>query len=165
MTTKEGEPMTTDIELPEDKRAAWGDGPWADEPDRIEFEAHGLPCLMQRVAPSGAWCGYVAVSPGHPLHGAGYDSANTRDVFVHGGLTYASACRDTICHVPKQGEPDDVWWFGFDCAHCDDFMPGLAALLKLQRQDIFGGDAVYRDANYVRDQCVDLALQLRAFKP
>lgn len=33
---------------------------------------------------------------------------------VHGGLTYSDRCHDDICHVPAPGEPDDVWWFGFD---------------------------------------------------
>ena len=24
--------------------------PWLNEPDRLEFEAHGFPCIIQRVA-------------------------------------------------------------------------------------------------------------------
>src|SRR5690606_18441494 len=29
----------------------------------------------------------------------------------------------SVCHVADAGEPDHVWWFGFDCAHCDDLSP------------------------------------------
>jgi hypothetical protein len=174
-------------ELPADKHEAWGAGPWCDEPDRVEFDAHGLPCLMQRI-PMGTWCGYVAVPPGHPLHGKqpsarvfcadrsklavrgiipafleamreDDDSTVSLDVLldVHGGLTYADACHGKICHVPKPGEPDNVWWFGFDCGHCDDLSPGLAAVLGVT----FPG-ATYKNAAYVREQCEALALQLRA---
>src|SRR4051794_33398699 len=48
---------------------------------------------------------------------------------VHGGITFASGCQKSsdpsrgVCHVPEDGRPDDVWWFGFDCAHCDDLSP------------------------------------------
>jgi hypothetical protein len=101
-------------------KSAWGDGPWNTEPDRAEWKHAGLPCLAVRHPRSGHWCGYAAVPPGHPEHGHDYDTPN---VDVHGGLTYAKACEGDVCHVPKPGEPDDVWWFGFDCAHAGDFSP------------------------------------------
>jgi hypothetical protein len=107
-------------------KSKWGPGPWQDEPDRVLFEAHGFPCLIVRVPHSGHLCGYVAVPPGHPWHGKGYDDVRTKDgewPDAHGGLTYAGACSGTICHVPKPGEPDDVWWLGFDHAHCGDSSP------------------------------------------
>lgn len=103
-----------------DKRN-WRPGPWINEPDRVEWRHRGLPCLIVRNH-TGALCGYVAVPPGHPAHGAGYDSVN---VDVHGGLTFANHCdtseRALICHTPEPGEPDDVWWLGFDCAHYGDY--------------------------------------------
>ena len=80
------------------EKSAWGPGPWQDEPDRIEFEHAGLPCLMLRSTTGGNWCGYAAVPPGHPAHGKPYQDV---DADVHGGLTYADKCRDYICHVPK----------------------------------------------------------------
>lgn len=57
-------------------------------------------------------CGYVAVPKGHPLFGEGYDDVSAD---VHGGLTYASEGTETY-PIPSA----DYWWFGFDCAHCDD---------------------------------------------
>jgi hypothetical protein len=64
----------------------------------------------------------------------------------------------SICHIPGQGEPDRVWWFGFDCAHSGDSCPGSDGLLKYG----FGGEACYRDLAYVRDQVAGLARQLKA---
>src|SRR5258708_1427255 len=96
-------------------RTGWGPGPWDGEPDKGRWteEATGLPCVALRANPeSGSWCGYVAVEPGHPLHGHGYDDAN---VEVHGGLTFAAGCRDgepvesSVCHIPEPGKPGDVW--------------------------------------------------------
>lgn len=112
-----------------------------------------------RVASGGHWCGYVAVPPGHPLHGKDYDAVGAD---VHGGLTYANQCSGDICHVPAPGEPDDVWWFGFDCAHCWDFRPGHAALMEsvgIPTPD-WDREEVYRDLAYVRAECESLAEQL-----
>src|SRR4051812_33030319 len=106
-------------ELHQKDRPKWGLGPWESEPDRIEFEAHGFPCILHRGG-AGAWCGYVGVDPTHPYHGRDYDSL---DVSVHGGLTYAKECSGHVCHVPKPGEPENLWWFGFDCAHSGDMHP------------------------------------------
>ncbi len=65
------EPVRTTIPDKYD-RSHWQDsGPWVNEPDRVEWSRAGLPCLMLRNR-SGAWCGYVAVPPGHPLHGLAY---------------------------------------------------------------------------------------------
>ncbi len=94
-------------------------------------------------------CGYVAIPKDHPLHGVEYsqhsdsligvkaetdagpigkrgiisvlchrDREATPDyVFdVHGSITYSAAGQDDY---PAKSSPDE-WWFGFDCAHCDD---------------------------------------------
>lgn len=132
-------------------RTGWEAGPWDGEPDRMEWrdEATGLPCLIVR-GQVGALCGYVGVPPSHPWHGVEYDAI---DADVHGGLTYASKCHGTICHVPAPGESDDVWWLGFDCAHAGDIVPGST------RWSLpFRGD-VYRDVAYVRGEVARLAAQ------
>jgi hypothetical protein len=134
-------------------RTDWPLGAWDSEPDRFEWydEATDMPCLAKRNH-MGAWCGYVAVNPDHALHSKGYDDV---DVEVHGGLTYASECAGSICHVPRPGEPDNVWWFGFDCAHGGDYMPAFA---KYDSPGLPVGS--YRTLNYVRAQCTQLAKQL-----
>jgi hypothetical protein len=188
--------MSDIIDIPEEEvidltptdRTGWGPGPWDGEPDRIEWEHAGRPCLMVR-GPSGAWCGYAAVDPGHPFHGISYSSYDIdaenmtveesdrrspeSEIDVHGGLTYSGACSHSVCHVPKDGQPADVWWFGFDTAHAWDLAPGMQARLRelyRDRPELGGAftnsrDEVYRDVAYVQAQVNHLAEQLVALEP
>lgn len=127
-------------------RTGWKPGPWDDEPDKIQWKtAAGLPALIVRNS-IGNLCGYVGVPPSHP-------ALSTEDLTVHGGVTYCHSCSGPICHVPEPGEPDDVKWIGFDCAHLGDTWPGRA--LYWQGADI----GVYRDVPYVRSECESLAAQ------
>jgi hypothetical protein len=132
-------------------RTKWGPGPWDGEPDRIDFEAHGFPCLMLRNS-FGAWCGYVAVPREHPAYGRGYDEM---EVQVHGGLTYADQCRGHICHEPKAGQSEDVWWVGFDCAHSGDMIPAFRRGFSANLGE------TYRTVSYVRREVENLANQLK----
>jgi hypothetical protein len=148
-------------------RKDWGPGPWDNEPDKIQWpdEATGLPCLIKRNPFMGNLCGYVGVSPDHPWYGKSYDDV---EVDVHCGLTYAESCSEgppaeSICHVTEPGEPDHVWWFGFDCGHAFDLWPGIAAMranLKLP----LSMHGTYRDWRYVEQQVGSLAEQLARAK-
>ena len=67
-----------------------------------------------------------------------------------------------ICHIPAVGESARVWWFGFDCAHAFDLVPGMRALLAESGGGLSHSmDETYRTLNYVRDNCEKLAQQLR----
>ncbi len=144
--------MSVSIKASIDK-SAWGPGPWQDEPDRVEFEHLGFPCLIIRQAHSGGLCGYVAVPPGHPWHGVDFAgcASDVEHPDVHGGVTYSRKC----CHVPKPGEPDDVWWLGFDHAHCDDLSPRDANDPDSRTRHF----ETYRDIAYVRQGVESLARQ------
>lgn len=135
-------------------KTGWGDGPWMNEPDRVDFHHAGFACLLLRNKRSGNWCGYVGVPSDHPDYGQDVDYD------VHGGITYANKCDgERICHVAAPEEADDLWWLGFDCHHSWDFAPGHEAItrsLGLQSDD---GD-VYRDVAYTRNQTEHLAEQL-----
>jgi hypothetical protein len=119
-------------------------------------EATGLPCLIKR-GPVGALCGYVAVPEGHPWYRVHYFDV-TPHPNVHGELTYASHCQEgddpaqTICHIPEPGEPDNVWWLGFDCAHAGDLTP-LPGCYR-------GSGDAYRTLAYVEAECARLAQQI-----
>lgn len=65
-----------------------------------------------------------------------------------------------ICHLVPANEPDNVWWFGFDCAHAGDFSPSYGS--DLGRPTGWGGVVEYRDIDYVTEQCRALARQLHA---
>lgn len=136
------------------------EGPWMTEPDREEWRHNGVPCLAVR-GPMGAWCGYAATPPGHPWHGQSYDDITAE---AHGGLTFSGPCQEggNICHVPQEGEPADVFWFGFDCAHAGDAMPAVAFPgMPVFRMPMFG-DSVYRDLAYVKAEVEALADQIVA---
>lgn len=165
--------MSETLNAPAIDKSTWGPGPWQSEPDRVDFVHAGFACFVKRNH-HGNFCGYVGVPNGHRLYGEKFDNV---DVDVHGGLTYSDKCSGDICHVPGPGMPDDVWWLGFDCAHCFDLSPGLRASMnelgrRLRERGApnasafeplpFERDEVYRDLPYVRAQTESLAEQLAA---
>lgn len=145
-------------------RTGWDRGPWDSEPDRLEWRHAGLPCLIVRNR-SGALCGYVGLPPGHRMHGVDYGDIRIGDEYpdVHGGLTYTNACQGVICHVPREGEPAEVWWLGFDCAHYMDLAPGSDAKLPAHLRS--SGYETYRDVPYVRREVNRLAEQMASIAP
>jgi len=142
-------------------KSEWGEGPWQAEPDKVQWqdEATGLPCLIVRNI-AGCLCGYVGVTAEHPFFGKGYGDV---DVEVHGGLTFSGPCNPQadeerhICHVPAEGEPDHVFWFGFDCAHLGDLCPTFD---RVWRQLGVLEKIEYKDIEYVRAEVRKLAKQL-----
>ena len=184
-------------------KTTWGDGPWQSEPDKRQWtdQATGLPCLIAR-SMLGCLCGYVGISPGHPLHGVDYNglaplprdkivnvlrSQGTLELYeheigaklrtgeilpAHGGITFSGDCQkgnagEKICHAPALGEPDDVWWFGFDCGHADDLSPTMEAFLGRSFAELHGGSPIrrgrsvnYREIAYVEKECAELARML-----
>lgn len=144
-----------------EKDPDWGQGPWMEEPDRIEWtdEETGYPCLLTRNHDMGNLCGYVAVPKGHPYYHKTYNEIGHK-ISAHGGLTYSRACQGHICHEPEPGEPDNVWWFGFDCAHASqDLIPGMRRMQETMKNKYF--NPTYKDLNYVIEEIVDLARQLK----
>lgn len=146
-------------------RKNWHNGPWDDEPDDVAWvdTDTGLACNATRNS-FGAWCGYVGVPNTHPLCGMRYQScANTSScedsycehspaalLKVHGGVTFSARVKGFL--DPK----DSLWVFGFDCAHADDLTPGWSRLNS--------GYAIYCDLDYVREQCGELARQLKSME-
>ncbi len=167
-------------------KSDWGPGPWQDEPDKAQWkdDATGLPCLAVRNR-VGSLCGYVGVSEGHPAFGKHYDEvrvakrdpddewSNRPD--VHGGLTYSAPCQPSddestgICHIPTPGEPDHIWWLGFDCAHSNDIAPVTEASNRKRYEEtrnpiwlpLRAWPTAYRTLDYVRRECASLACQLQ----
>lgn len=155
------------------ERIGWPDGPWDDEPDRIDWtdDTTGVACLMLRNH-HGVWCGYAACPPRHPWHGLEYgEIPGSAHEAAHCELTYSGPCmdderpmRERVCHIPQPGEPDDVWWLGFDCNHAYDRAPGMDAVLA----DIdiplasYHDRQIYRDERYVASRVALLAQTIAA---
>lgn len=169
-------------------RSNWLPGPWTAEPfDKVHWidPSTDMDCMIIRGG-MGAWCGYVAVTEGHPLFERGY-SDDAANVNVHGGLTFADKCHEggRICHVPRPGRAEHVWWLGFDCNRSGDLAPGMISLdrhmavkdgtpglwTKHQEYDAETGtihrgtdytwDETYRTAAYVKAEVESLARQLK----
>lgn len=154
-------------------KSKWGDGPWQNEPDKVQWQDNetGYPCLIVR-GTVGALCGYVGVGENHPAYGKDY---NDVDVAVHGGLTYAARCQEqgeqdtNICHIPEIDEPDNIWWLGFDCAHSGDYCPAYHAYFdddidRIGAPTGWGTVVEYRDTIYVASICHSLAVQLKVME-
>lgn len=152
-------------------KSDWPDGPWKDEPDKVQWtdESTGLPCLIKRHGRHGNLCGYVGVPEGHPWYKTAYQDLGPVD--VHCGVTYSDFCEEgpeeiAICHIPEAGKPDNVWWLGFDCGHAYDRKPAMEPILE----EILGRPwagltpgpfrEVYRALPYVRGECESLAKQI-----
>jgi hypothetical protein len=144
-------------------KSGYGDGPWMQEPDKVQWtdESTGLPCLIVR-SRGGALCGYVGVAQNHPFYGQGYNDVPEES--AHGGLTFSGKCTGDehgICHVVESGENDNVWWLGFDCAHCYDYSPAHAK--SLESQGLYKmPDEVYRDIQYVKNCVTKLAAEIKS---
>jgi len=93
--------------------------PWETEPDNAEWvdESTGLHGHIMRNTITHTLCGYVGVTTGE-LVGVDYNRVEMDDNTPHGGLTYS-------------GRESNVWWFGFDCAHGEDFLPGLYIKMRM----------------------------------
>lgn len=158
-------------------KADWGPGDWAEEPDKVQWTDRrtGLPCLAVREVDLGHWCGYAGVPEGHPAFGLDYERVADMGVSAHGGLTFGGPCREDeaelgICHVPRPGQPDRVFWFGFDCAHAWDTRPAMLALYRRlgvpEKSLRFLADprlpTTYRTLGYVMEECGHLAERLAA---
>ena len=103
-------------------------------------EVKGMTCVVRKTE-LGVYVGYVGLEEGHPMFGCNIYECERLD--VHGGVTYAGA------RLPWW-HPDGKWWLGFDCAHCNDALPGL----------VEGGGTVWRDEEYAIGEVTRLAKQL-----
>ncbi len=151
-------------------KSEWDRGPWDTEPDKAQWydEETGAACLIVR-NDSGALCGYAGVEKDHPMFGIGYDDSPAYSLDVHGGPTFANSCLEVdgepgkgVCHVPDSGRTDQVWWFGFDCAHYQDLSPAYAHRFQHSLFPASERLGIYRDFDYVKREVANLAKQLHA---
>lgn len=143
------------------EKSNWPDGPWKNEPDKVTWidEETGLDCMARRAPSVGAWCGYVGIKEGHPLYGKSYSSSEFLNIIVHGDLSYSDYCQEEeketgICHISE--DDDKVYWIGFDCAHGSDVAPIMSETMSFLFPDI-----TYKDLEYVKNECKELARQLK----
>jgi hypothetical protein len=142
-------------------KSAWGPGPWQSEPDKVQWTDPdtGIACLVVRNE-IGSLCGYVGVPEGHPWHGQQFREIHTGPD-LHRELSYSHECQGdpngkTVCHVAADGEPETLWWLGFNCAGAFDLSPQFLAppiSLSPRRRE----HMTYMPLAYVQAQCAVLA--------
>lgn len=142
-------------------------GPWDDEPDKVQWpdETTGLACMIRRNPVLGMWCGYVGIDDTHPLYGTNPFTPTMAAFNVHGGINYGGECdgdeEHGVCHVAGPGEPEPLWWFGFDCGRTWDLIPRIA--YDSLFAPLHGDESprwTYRDQSYVTREVELLARQL-----
>jgi hypothetical protein len=160
--------QVSDDLISDESRERWpATGLWWLEPDRVLWAYDGSLCLIAR-NPMGALCGYVGVDVSHPWYDVkysgntdSYDDSPEARVDVHGGVTFSGHCGGSLilcCDRCFDGEPcRELWFFGFDCGHLGDVIPGMLA----GRVVPFDDNDSYRDVGYVIDQVESLARQLQ----
>lgn len=90
---------------------------------------------------------------------------------MHGGITFADGGENSNYPIES-----DLWWFGFDCRHCDDgkelelayerfpkYKASIAMQIELEKVYSIDGLAV-RTEDYVAAECKKLAEQLKEFE-
>jgi hypothetical protein len=167
----------------------WPDGPWKQEPRAVSWVdgKTGLNCAMIRHHFMGSWCGYVAVDPLHPFHGKRYADIirvppdflerqmvlgrdfGIIDAFLnafedddHASVSMILPAHGSITYSDEDTE--GFWWFGFDCCHAGDMMPGDPFMFKLVRLLFPDEHSVYRDHDYVYGIVTRLASALEEVK-
>ncbi len=152
-------------------RSSWPDGPWAEEPDGVEWiDAAGLLCTAVRDA-RGFWWGFVCVDRDHPLFGKSSTSCvatpSCKDRYCDSSLSSRSArvgsLYETRAGLPKAAVqcPDPthdhvrLWHLGFQCSGSDEIRPGDPKHTKRIRKQ--GITPVYRTLDDVRDRLGEIA--------
>lgn len=122
--------------------------PWETEPDFLEFidEDTGYRCFIERRPELNHLCGYVELPKEHKLYGS-FSEENFYNIEVHGGVTYTGR------REFKQQNYTADYVVGFDCAHAGDLVPGINNNPAIEY--------VYRDIEYVTNECKNLAKQLK----
>jgi hypothetical protein len=116
------------------------DGPWHAEPDRVELEHGGIPCLLLR-GPRGAWCGYVGLPVDHPW--AAIDLIRRGGTWDRCHVTYQRGRPPSDEPPPEADRPiGDAQWIGFACSEegdlaLDVLTLGLRLRLRSQEREIY----------------------------
>ena len=134
------------------------------------FDYKGYKCACVFNA-GGYRCGYVAVDESHPYYKMDYTDDGPNEVMCHWGLTYSGKGRHFY------DDFDDLWWFGFDCGHCEDGMDCDTALryglisgveynVGMEMQEALNMDenVTVKTKEFVEENCKMIVEQLIAIK-
>lgn len=123
-------------------------GKWDNEPDELRWTSEsGYECLVLRHDITWNLNGYVRIPEGHPFSKLCYDEIHDKyEIDVHGGLTFSGTL---LAEKTK--------WIGFDTCHSGDYSPKISS----KRVGMYGLERTYKNIDYVKNQCEELAWQCR----
>ena len=154
----------------------WGSGEWDNEPDEFEFIYKEVKCWGYRHS-IGIWLAYIdlPLPEGEVPDNEYSDEDDFGDVEfnniyesiiptieVHGGITYSK-------YVDKYPGPN-VLRIGFDCCHIGDLIPSVYFVVKDQGFNVnckmckLWGNPVYRNIEFVKDECKKIVDQIKKDK-
>lgn len=93
--------------------------------------------LLQQLDKSPYRCGYVGIPKSHGLFEVNYAEIE-KDFSVHGGITFSGYLTSLN---------NDLYWFGFDCAHSND-------------KSHWNPNGIERTLEYCVEECESLAQQI-----
>lgn len=127
--------------------------PWEEEPNYHTEIYRGYDILIRRHSGMGHLCGYVRAPLNSKFYCKDHYSFPVCCLSAHGGITYSGFIKSADC--PSELDIDEMgWWIGFDCGHYMDYIP----YIQTNYPDAY--ETCYRDFNYVRKECRDLADQM-----
>jgi len=120
------------------------------EPNYETFEYKEFYCVIMRMMFMGGQLnGYVRIPENHPYYDKDYTSDELENIECHGGLTFSGEL-----------EGETGFFIGFDTAHYQDYMPFMQFALGQRAMELPYDQAVYKDINYVRNECRNIVDQL-----
>lgn len=130
--------------------------PWEGEPNYIRFKTtHGYWAEVKRHPTLYHLCGYLHIPKDHPIYD--WDNEKIEHVLsAYGGITYTKKTEGKLT-------------LGFDCAHADDFVPGVfASLLALRMKNQDRTDSLYdtmkpedyKTVQFVKEKLEALSVQV-----
>lgn len=166
-----------------------------------QFKHMGYECVVT-FGVLGHRCGYVGIPKIHSLYGkhcSDYLAIKKKDLVdreisgifpllcacfdederikieayfqCHGGITFAGGGKNSSYPIES-----DLWWFGFDCGHCDDgkelelayerfpnYRKSLSMQIEIESKFHIDG-LIVRTEEYVAEECKKLAEQLKAYE-
>lgn len=132
--------------------------PWEGEPNYIRFKTtHGYWAEVKRHPVLYHLCGYLHVPNSHPVYDWN-DEKIEHVLSAYGGITYTKRTEGKLV-------------LGFDCAHADDFVPGVfASLLALRVKAQDNTDSLYdtmkpedyKTVQFVKEKLESLGMQVEA---
>lgn len=134
----------------------------------FDYKGHKCACVFNA---GGFRCGYVAVDDTHPYYKMDYTDDGPNEIMCHWGLTYSGNGKHFY-----EGD-DNLWWFGFDCGHCEDgtefdtaMKYGLISSVEynigIEMQEALSMDenVTVKTKEFVEENCKMIVEQLIAFK-